>query len=96
MGKMPFLGGKEGSRARFLMQDFILLSSENVCVETREELILPRPREGTLSSFCSAFTAATTFREKEKQHTLRVNIAEAKASFSLLTVLNLQEVLIPN
>lgn len=47
MGKTPFLGGKEGIGAKFLTQDFLIsfLSSENVCVETQEELIVPRPKE---------------------------------------------------
>lgn len=85
-----------GSDAEFLAKDYALLSSENIGVETQEEPILLKPREGTLSSFCNAFTAANTFSENEKMHTLRVNTAETKTCFSLLTGLNIQEVLIPN
>lgn len=81
MEKTLFLGGKVGSRVTFLTQVYTLLSSENVCVETQEELILPRPREGTQNSFCCTITAATTFREKEKKHTLSVNIARNKGFF---------------
>lgn len=58
-------------------------SSENIGVEAEEELILFKSREGILSSFCYAFTAANTFSENEKMHSLRVNMAETKLINSL-------------
>lgn len=67
---------EDGTNAKFLTKERALLTSENTYLETYEELFFSKCREGTLSSFCYAFTAANTFSEDEKMHTLRVNMGD--------------------
>lgn len=75
------------SNAEFLAEEYTLLGSENVHLETQEELILFKSSERTLSSFCYAFTAAHTFSENEKMHTLPVNMGETKTFFQFINSL---------
>lgn len=90
---------EDGTNAKFLTKECALLTNENTYLETYEELFLSESGEGTLHSFCYAFTAANIFSKVDKMHTLRVNMGdfyEIEICFSLLTVLCIQEILIHN
>lgn len=80
--------------AEFLSEEYTLLS--NVGEETQEELNPFKSRERTLHFSCYVFTALNTFSGNEKMHNKALDKGETKTCFSLVRVLNFQEVLIPN